>query len=444
MESLIKSKHGSSVLEILLAVAITALVAIPLLSLFIGGTRLLYYAKTRLTAVTLANEQLELIRNLPYDSVGTTGGIPTGALSQTQTKQVNTTTYTIDTDIAYIDDPYDQSIPLDLLNTDYKKVTITVSWPITTTSTSIALTSTITPNGVETSTNGGTIFLQVYDPSTTPSIPLQGATVTITAPATTPPVSLARKTNNSGIFILTGAPPGVEAYHVTVSKPGYNSAQTYPTDPLNNPNPNPADLNVLVGDTTTQYFEIAPLVTSMTIQVLDYSTGLPVNTTLTIHGEKTIGTDGNGTPIYKYNKTVATDASGSYQETNFETDTYHIDFDTGSDYSLAGYSPLLPYTPLPATTSTVNLIASTATTPTVLFTITDASNTVLPGATVRLYTTDLTIDQTLTTNTAGQAFFANFGTSGSYQVTVTLTGYQPYDATLSLTQHDYETISLAL
>lgn len=444
MDWWIKSKHGSSVLEVILAIAITALIAVPVLSLFTSGTLLLYHAKTRVTAISLANEQLELIRNLPYDSVGTSGGIPTGSLPQTQTTQINAVPYTIDTDITYVDDVYDKIAPLDLLSTDYKKVTITITWPVANTTSSVTLTSTIAPNGIETNTNGGTIFIQVYDSSTIPSTPIQGATVKITAPTTNPPVSLTKKTNSSGIYVLAGTPPGVEAYHIKVSKAGYHSAETYPTDAVNNPNPSPADLNVLVGETTNQYFEIAPLVTSMTIQVTDDSTGLPVSTTLTIHGEKTIGTDGSGAPIYKYNKTVTTDAEGNYQETNFETDTYHIDFDANSGYTLAGYSPILPYTALPSTTSTVNIIASTATPPTVLFTITDANGIVLSNATVRLYTAGLSVDTTLLTNSAGQAFFSNFGTSGSYQVDITLTGYQPYTTNLTLTQHDDETIALAL
>lgn len=324
MDWLIKSKHGSSLLEVILAIVIVTFIVGSLLSLFTSGTRLLYHAKARLTAVALANEQLEFIRNLPYDSVGTTGGIPTGTLPQTQTTQVNNTPYTIDTDIIYVDDAYDKVIPLDLLNTDYKKVTITVSWSIASTPTSIALTSTIAPNGIETNSSGGTIFIQVYDPSTTPSTPLQGATIKITAPTTNPAVSLTKKTDSSGIYVLAGAPPGIEAYHIEISKAGYSSAQTYPTDPVNNPNPSPADLNVLVGETTSQYFEIAPVVTAMTLQTVDDSTATPVSTTLTIHGEKTIGTDGSGAPIYKYNKTVITDLSGNYQETNFETDTYHM------------------------------------------------------------------------------------------------------------------------
>ncbi len=442
---LMKSNHrGSSVLEIVLAIVFVGLIVTAILSLLNSGAKLVYAAKTRLTAVTLANEQIEFIRNLPYNEVGTSGGIPTGSLAQTQTRSLDNLNYTVETDVIYVDDSYDYLAPTDLLNIDYKKATVTVSWKTGAELSAISLTTTIAPNGIETNTTGGTLYIEVYDPSTIPSTPLANATVTITAPTTTPAVSITKKTNSDGIFILAGAPPGIEAYHVVVSKPGYHSAQTYATDPVNNPNPNPADLNVITGEITTQYFEIAPVATSLTIHATDYTTGVPINTSFDIHGETTIGNNGSGEPIYKYNKTIQTNNNGDYQETNFETDTFHITLPVTSSYVLAGNDVSLPYTALPNSNTTINLQLATATPPTALFTITNAGGEILPNANVHIATMNLSDDRTLITNTAGQVFFTDLAIATIYQITVTLDGYQSYTTTNTFTQHTYETIALAI
>jgi hypothetical protein len=75
----------------------------------------------------LAQEKIEVVRNMPYENIGTVGGIPPGVLPQTETVTINNLAFEIKTTIVYIDDPFDGLSPDDLLPTDYKRVSIEIS-----------------------------------------------------------------------------------------------------------------------------------------------------------------------------------------------------------------------------------------------------------------------------------------------------------------------------
>src|SRR5690606_13925038 len=89
---------------------------------------LISFNRARISAKHLAQEKMELIRNLPYDEIGTQGGIPSGSLLQNESIQQNGLNFNVKTDIIYIDDPFDDTSPDDLLPTDYKRVRVDVSW----------------------------------------------------------------------------------------------------------------------------------------------------------------------------------------------------------------------------------------------------------------------------------------------------------------------------
>ncbi|MCX8009070.1 MAG: prepilin-type N-terminal cleavage/methylation domain-containing protein, partial [Patescibacteria group bacterium] len=85
-------------------------------------------SQVRAVALSIAQTKIELIRNLPYQNVGTIGGIPSGPIQQNETIQQNNQTFTVKTDIVYIDDPFDRTVPNDPIPADYKRVRIQVTW----------------------------------------------------------------------------------------------------------------------------------------------------------------------------------------------------------------------------------------------------------------------------------------------------------------------------
>ena len=57
-------------------------------------------------AIEIANQKMEIIRNLPYDDVGVVGGIPNGIVPAVETVS-RKGNFTVNTYIVYYDDDYD-------------------------------------------------------------------------------------------------------------------------------------------------------------------------------------------------------------------------------------------------------------------------------------------------------------------------------------------------
>src|ERR1035437_3251440 len=79
------ANNGFSLIEVLIGTAIFLIVATAAYGLFVNIFRLATASQANILAVELADEQFEIIRNMPYASVGLTNGIPLGVLPQTQT-----------------------------------------------------------------------------------------------------------------------------------------------------------------------------------------------------------------------------------------------------------------------------------------------------------------------------------------------------------------------
>ena len=140
----------------------------------------------------------------------------------------------------------------------------------------------------------------------------------------------------------------------------------------------------------------------------------------TIRGNKTIGANASSSPIYKYENTFTTAASGEHSISDLEFDQYEINNTNGFD--LASACPGAPLS-LQAGVDTrleQELVANASHTLRVI--VVDGLGRSLPGASVNL--TRSGYDETNLTNTCGQAFFTGGLTSNSdYEVVVSLAGY---------------------
>ena len=76
------SIKGQTLIGILVAMAIFSILAHAIFLIVGSSYQLVSYNRARITARHLAQEKIELIRNLPYDNAGTSGGIPGGPLLQ--------------------------------------------------------------------------------------------------------------------------------------------------------------------------------------------------------------------------------------------------------------------------------------------------------------------------------------------------------------------------
>lgn len=210
-------------------------------------------AKAKAGATAVAISQIEYIRSLDYDSVGTVGGIPSGIIDQVATTTLNNIEYEVRTFIEYTDDAADGEGVDDenAIATDYKTVKVAVTYAERGLTRELALVTNVVPPGLETTTGGGTLRVTVVDAA---GAAVSGATVHIVNDATSPTIDLTTFSNASGTVLLGGAPTSTD-YQIYVSKNGYSSAQTYARD-ATNANPTPGYLTVVESSTTTGTFAI--------------------------------------------------------------------------------------------------------------------------------------------------------------------------------------------
>lgn len=245
--------RGMTLVDVIVGTGIMLVVFLSIFGAYKIAIDLVYNTKARIGGMSLVSKQLEYLRSLPYDSLGTVGGIPSGAIVQNATTTLNNIPYTLRTLILYIDDPADGSGNSDsnLLTADYKELKVESSWVVRGKTYKTFAVTRVAPHGIESLTSGGTLRVNVFDAL---AQPVQGASVRITNASTTPAVDVTVSTDAGGSVAFPGAPQASN-YKVTVTKDQYSSAQTYDIT-AQNPNPNPAHISVANKQTTTISFAI--------------------------------------------------------------------------------------------------------------------------------------------------------------------------------------------
>lgn len=344
-------KRGFTLVEILVASAVFLLIALSIYQGFMAITSLVQASRARTVATLLANEQVELIRNLAYQKVGIVSGIPSGVLPHVQTFVRGGITFTATTTIRNIDDPFDGTIggaPNDLNPADYRLVEVLIDCSVCKLSRPLAFTTTVAPKNLETSTGNGALFIQVLNAS---GQPVAGADVHIANQQINPAIVIDDLTNNSGLLQLVDVPPGNFAYEITVSKSGYSSNQTYPPGAVDNPNPVNPHPTVLAGQVTQITLSI-DLVSQLNFSAITPSCAAVSGAGFNLRGGKLLGTNPD---VLNYNQDHTLDGSGRKTVANLVWDTYGLTMN-GTTYDLAGSVPLSPFSLSPGVTQAVSLV----------------------------------------------------------------------------------------
>ncbi len=249
--------------------------------------------KARAGAIALANERLEYIHSLAYGSIGTTLGIPSGTIPQTETVSWNGTDYTRRTFVTYEDDPGDGTGASDSnhVTGDYKAAKVEISWTARATVHTLVMVTRISPpTGVESSVPGGTLSLNIINAG---AQLLSSAQVRIANAGASPAVDVTTFTDTAGNATFFGA-PAASGYSISVTKSGYSTAQTYSASSTNT-NPNPANLSVSNNQTTAATFSIdvfssktiqtfLPVTRATTTEPFTFDTGIASSTNITVAG----------------------------------------------------------------------------------------------------------------------------------------------------------------
>ncbi len=370
---------GFTLIEALVGIAVFSVIAAGIYGAFSGATKLVETSRLLVTAASLANEQFEIAHNMPYSDVGIAGGIPAGKIAQLQNITRDNFNFLVETTIRNIDDPFDGTLsgtPKDTSPADYKQMEVKISVPGNSRFPVQTFTEFIAPKNLENSTTNGALFIQVIDAS---GQPVPQANAHIENDQTVPPTVVNDVTDNKGMLEIVDVPPGVNAYSIKISKPGYSQDRTYPVGSSTNPNPVMPDATVAVQQVTQTSFVIDQTSELDVESVTETCAPVP-GINFSLRGSKLIGTP----DVLKYQSTFNTDSSGSKVLNDLEADTYTLTF-TDTTRDLAGSISPIPLSLAPGSIQDVKIIAVPKNPDSLLVSVIQGGTTLaLAGATVEL------------------------------------------------------------
>lgn len=395
----LKNCSGFTLIEVVFAAAIFAIVALSIYQGFISITHLITASRDKVAAADLVNSEFELVRNLPFSKVGVQSGIPNGVLQASSTVVIDGRQFNITRVVRNVDDPFDGTIggsPNDLSPADYKMVQIEVTCSNCKNDIDYKAYANIAPKNLESASTNGALFVKVFDANGDP-VPQANVNVSNSGLG----ININETTDNNGVLQIVDAPPSQNSYRIITTKSGFTTDQTYATS-ISNPNPLKLDATVLLQQLTQISF-IIDRVSDISVSTMTNTCAEVPSVPFSISGAKLIGTSPD---VYKWSGNFTTDSSGFKNIPNIEWDVFN--FGVSGGFYLAGTNPISPLTILPNSSQNVNLVISEDGPSFLLVSVKDAA-TGLPisGATAHLSGSGF--EQSLVTN---QGYFKQTDWSG--------------------------------
>jgi len=429
-----KFSRGFTLLEILISLGVFVLFASGIFTGIQYVFKSVYASRLRIIENGILNEQVEIVRNLPFAQVGIMQGSPPGVLTRTATMTKNGIEFLITRTIRNIDDPFDgtatgepppegdkvlvchrdrtisvavaalsahlnhgdtqgsceegeeeeegEEMGRDLSPGDYKFVQIDVICARCGQRVPVSLLTHVGPKYLEGDPTHGALLVEVRDSL---GQPVPGADAHIVAYSTSPTYDFVDTTNNSGQLLVPDLAAGNRVYAITISKSGYITDAT--NDVVANPARPPA--SVIAQNVQQAYFEI-DRAASINLQTIRGNCNSAPNVSVRIQGTNKIGTDPD---VYRVDETIATDNRGEYVFSNLRWDDYGFEA-FGKD--LLGVIPIAPARVLAGSSVPVQLVVGVDTTHSLLVNVKDGGTSQpIPGAVVRV--TRAGYDETETT-----------------------------------------------
>lgn len=242
-----QKQAGYTLVELVTGLFIFGIIALSFLYLFTSLVSSTVITKHKAQSLALATNQMEYLKSLPYNNLAVAGGsiVTSNPIPATKTATVNGFTYTIKTNVEYVDDAFDGcgSYPSQALKekycrnypaptgapaadqnpADYKLAHVTV---IDKKNITLAEIDTqISARVAETASTTGALFVNVIDSN---GNPVSGSTVHVTNTTSTPSVDVSDSSDSNGVVIFYGLPVDTTGYDyvVAASKTGYSTLST--------------------------------------------------------------------------------------------------------------------------------------------------------------------------------------------------------------------------
>lgn len=224
-----KKNKGISLIDVIVGTSLMLIIFLGIFATYQLLLKTINQNEIRIIATAVANQQIEIIKNLPYESVGIKGGFPDGILEQSTTTVRNNMNFIIERRVDYVIDSADGiSLPNDSCPNDYKKAEVKVTWTGRFGG-QVVFSTDIAPKNIaqECANSGGILSVSVFDafgamvplPLIEIKDPVTGQTLKTFTPASGQQyISLATST-----------------YKVIVSKSGYSVERTYGIDEIATP-----------------------------------------------------------------------------------------------------------------------------------------------------------------------------------------------------------------
>jgi hypothetical protein len=259
-----KSRAGFSLIEVMVGGLVLVVGLVAMSQFFASAAGRVLESDIRSVLHQVATQDIESIRGLEYNQVGTTDGHPQGVLAPDEDRMLGNTAVHIHREVIFwTDSAYSGPYPA-----NYRRVTVSVA-----ASGHAALAPVEMTTNVAGGVPGGTLDVTVVDSQ---GIGVPDAQLVVTDTYLIPNVNItaaALRTDSDGHMIIPGLTPDqVEGYTVSVSKQGYNSDSDGP--------------KVVVDGQITTYTLTIDRLSTMSISVVD-TNGVPVEgLNLTIVGPK--------------------------------------------------------------------------------------------------------------------------------------------------------------
>ncbi len=341
-------KRGFTLMETVVALGIFTIFVMGVYGSIQLSFSLVYHSRVRIVETALLNEQLEIMHNVPFDSVGIVNGSPSGIFDHVTTTLRNGMLFEITRTIRNIDDPYDGVIggtPLDTVPTDYKFVQVEVRCASCGQIETVSMYTYISPKYLEGNPDHGALFVHIIDAY---GNPVENASVHIIATSTNPSYNFIDTTDANGYLRIYDLATGTEKYSVEVYKSGYTTDMTQKTSSTN---PNPTTPLVSIIQQSVSNLTLTIDHTSLLeIQTKNIQCTAVGNAQMTLKGTRVIGTNPE---VFLINSTYTTNAAGTTGAVTLPWDNYGM---LVSEYDLIGTIPDVPMSLLPGSSEVAQLI----------------------------------------------------------------------------------------